>query len=110
MDNDKIRPCDGCGGPLNGGNGGVLAGARVTFQRLAVNQRNARNELGMMQMFPGLPGIQRVFSTGDILDEPDQLYDEALLCEKCICTPICPLEIAGMRERAKERSEGSAAP
>lgn len=105
MKNEDIRPCDRCGGPLCGSQGPRMpvVGARVTVQRLAVNEPNRRQAAAMAALFPEAPGIQRVFQSGDLVDEPAQLFTEVLLCEDCICAPVVPLELSALRERAEAR-------
>jgi hypothetical protein len=101
--NEDIRFCDECGGALNGGTGSPLAGATVKVQRLVINRSNARNEAAMMAMLPGAPGIVGVFSTGDLLEEPPELYGSVLLCQPCLMKPLGVMHLVELAAATEER-------
>lgn len=67
-------------------------------QRLIVNVQNARSYMGLATHFgPGAAALAEVFAPGDVLEEPEELRNDLLICETCL-EPVLALV-----QRASER-------
>jgi hypothetical protein len=84
MKNSEIGMCELCGGKLVSGPGGPAAGARITFQRLVVNQAKMMEYMGLGMILGGSAKLADAFSTGDVIEEPEGLRESFIACEKCI--------------------------
>ena len=96
MRNEEIRPCAICGKGIanNGqGNAGPFVGARVTVQPLMVDPQSMNAHLGLEQHFAlagpqGARALADIMGPGSVIDEPDALRSEFLVCQWCLAAAV----------------------
>ena len=106
MNNREIKPCALYGGGIAGGGAGPLVGAKLTMQRLIISQSRLNQHLGLEQHFAqagpsGARAIADVMGPGSVIDEPPELREEILVCERCLLPVLAIFEQANER-RAEE--------
>lgn len=75
---DDLRPCDGCGGPVN------PIFFRIVISHMAIDQTAVRQRVGMGQFFgnSSLASVFDAFGDDAIKELPGKTL---LLCTSCFC-------------------------
>lgn len=77
IENERLRPCDECGGPL-----GPCFVVR-TEQLAVIDPERAQQHMGLAMMFGGNEHLANVMGSGAVFKLNEESIDDQFLCQRC---------------------------